>query len=425
MLNMKKNGGNLKMKYHGLVIADLHVGAMNLEKTHEEVSKVFVEKIKDSQNLQFIIIAGDFFDHKLFLQEQATFLGYSILIDIINICRERDIKLRIVYGTESHEVNQYDLISVFSKDTDVKVIKEVAEEELLPGLQVLYLPEEHIANKDEYYKDFFSNENKYDYIFGHGIIREVTSDLARHAEDTSDNKRLKVPVFNTRELGYICKGQVFFGHYHINQSIDDKYFSIGSFSRWKYGEEGRKGFYEVTCNPEKEKYKAEYIENDLAETYTTISYGYDDEIFQSEQKFQDALTHVDKLLDDHIFDHVRFIFNVPESMENPESTITHLRERFKSKENMKLEIQHGYIETKREKQKEVIDSENKKYGFIRDINLPLEEKTSRFISIEYGKEIPSSRIKSFMMDDIKDIFKEVFPIFEDETITKTKIEVTD
>ena len=120
-----------------------------------------------------------------------------------------------MYGTESHECNQYDILSLLKIYDKIRVIKQVTEEELLPGLNVLYLPEEHILDKKEYYKEFFEEDQKYDYIFGHGIIREAMKEAAVQ-NDTSSDKRKKVPVFSTAEFRRICKGQTYFGHYHVN-----------------------------------------------------------------------------------------------------------------------------------------------------------------------------------------------------------------
>ena len=55
---------------------------------------------------------------------------------------------------------------------DIKVIKYASDEELLPNLHILYLPEEHILDKNEYYKEYFKEDKKYDYVFGHGVIEK-------------------------------------------------------------------------------------------------------------------------------------------------------------------------------------------------------------------------------------------------------------
>lgn len=385
------------MKYEGIVFADLHIGAMNLEKLHEEYNEILIKRIQEKEKLDFLIIAGDFFDHKFYLNDKESVFAYYMLMELIDACKNKNTEIRIVYGTESHECNQYDILQTMDVYDKIKVIKYAEEEELLPGMWVLYLPEEHLNDKKKYYKDFFENENKYDYIFGHGVIREVMKEISVHMDDTETaSKRKKVPVFNTAELGRICRGQTFFGHYHINKNNDDKFFSIGSFSRWKFGEEDAKGYYELTCNIDKGKYKAQFIENTLAQTYTTIAYGYDNDIFKDDQTMIETLNHMDQLLDKKVFDNVRFIFNIPTTVENPESTMNYLKERYKFKDNIKLDIQHGYIEEKRERQKTEIEVENQKYAFLYDKSLDIEDKITQFISIEYNKDIPLDNVKKYM-----------------------------
>ena len=391
------------MKYNGIVIADLHVGVMDLNRFHEEFNGILISEIQKMKKLDFLIIAGDYFDHKFYLNDRESTMAYYMLNELIDACKEKNTEIRIVYGTESHECNQYDILSLLKIYDKIRVIKQVTEEELLPGLNVLYLPEEHILDKSEYYKKYFENDKKYDYVFGHGVIREVMKDIAVHIDTSSNTKRKKVPVFTTAELNKICKGQVFFGHYHINQNINDKYFSIGSFSRWKFGEEGVKGYYKLHCKPDKEEYEAINIENTMAQSFKTIGYGYDSDIFKNEETLQNTLNRIDKMVSDDVFDNVRFEFNIPNTIENPEATINYLKERYKFKKNIKEEITHGYIEEKKERQKTEIQKENEKYSFIFNKSLPLEEVVSRFITIEYDKNIPTDRVDKYMNSPLTDI----------------------
>lgn len=393
------------MKYTGVIISDIHVGAMNLNKAYNEYKEIFLYKIKEMEKLDFLVVTGDFFDHKFYLNDKEAIVAYDMLRDLANICKEREIPLRFVYGTESHECNQYDIFSLLKIYENIKVIKHVSDEELLPELNVLYLPEEHILDKEEYYNNYLSNYDKYNYIFGHGVIREVTSDIAVTIDNkrNANKKRKEVPVFSSKELNRICKGQTFFGHYHINKDIDNKIFSVGSFSRWKFGEERRKGFYIVECDTNKDKYKAIYQENTLADKYTTVSYGYDKEIFKDQNKMEESLNKIENIINKDCHNHIRFIFNIPDNIENPEATIDYIKEKYKFNDYIKTEVVNGYIEEKKEKQKELVNKENEKYGFIFDDNLSIPEKTSRYIEIEYNKKISADEVSNYINNPLKDI----------------------
>lgn len=393
------------MKYNGYIISDIHIGVKNIEKLYDEFTSIFINTLKnDKKHIDFIVICGDYFDHKLFLNEKESSYAYTMMNDIIDSV-DSDTKIRLVYGTESHECNQYSIISKLSdiKNVDMKVIKYVEEEELLPNLNVLYLPEEHILDKSEYYKDYFSNTKKYDYIFGHGIIREGMKVAATKAENNTQ-KRKKVPVFSTAEFRAICKGETYFGHYHVNTDMDGVYY-VGSFSRWQFGEEDAKGFYHVKCNikDDKTEYENEFIENTMCDIYKTISFGYQNKIYKDTPTLDGELSKIDKLMKDNIFDHVRFEFNIPEECENPESIINYIKERYKFNDKVKTEIVHGYIETKRQQEKEEIKKENDKYSFIFDKGMKLEEKTSYFIGIEYNREIPVNRISRYLYKPLNEI----------------------
>lgn len=394
------------MKYKGLIISDIHVGAFDVERLYKEYTDIFLNYIKKLKTLDFLIITGDYFDHKFYLNDKESIYAYKMMQELIDVCKPLNTKIRIVYGTESHECNQYDILNILNLYDDIKVIKNVSEEELFKDLHILYLPEEYIVDKDEYYKDYFSNINKYDLILGHGVIREVMKDAVAHMT-SSENKRKKVPIFTSKELEKICKGYCFFGHYHINYNIDDKIFSVGSFSRWQFGEDGVKGFYEVELDPDKAKYKYKYIENTLAESYKTISFGYNSNIYSNQDKMQKELSRIDELIDNDVFDHVRFEFNIPSDLENPEGVINFIKEKYKFNDNIKVNMVHGYIAEKKEKQKKEIEKENEKYAFIFDKNIEIPDQVSRFISIEYNKELPVELVNVYMTNSVEEILEEV------------------
>lgn len=393
------------MKYKGYVISDIHIGSKNIENLYEEYKKIFIENLK-KDNVDFVIICGDYFDHKLFLNEKDSAYAYAMMVDIIE-ATNKDTKIRLVYGTESHECNQYEIISKLSTiyNRDIKVIKYVTDEFLYQDLHILYLPEEHLHNKDEYYSKYFENDKTYDYIFGHGVIREAMKEAATQIE-TQSKKRKTVPVFSTAELRRICKGETYFGHYHVNCDMDDVFY-IGSFSRWQFGEEEAKGFYKITCDTTKNKYKHEFIENTMAPVYKTISFGYENKVFESHDDMEKSLNRIDDIFKDNILDHVRFVFNIPSDYEDPEFLMLYLKERYKFNNNVKLEITNGYIDMKRKQQKEEVKKENDKYSFIFDRSMSLEDKTSYFIKIEYNRDISSDIISDYLYKPLEDILKEI------------------
>lgn len=386
------------MKYNGIIISDIHFGVIDPIIMRKELLETFIYYLDNMKKIDFIVITGDYFDHKLYVNEKTTDCALAFMDRLVMISKKHNCPLRIVYGTESHEVDQYSLFSIYETDPSInfKIIRNVSEEELLKDLHVLYLPEEFVLNKEEYYKEFFEKKNEYDYIFGHGVIQEVMTEATRPASKEKENTRKKVPYFKTIELDKICKGQVYFGHYHVNTNIQDKIFYVGSFTRFQYGEEEPKGFYHVKCDTEKEKYSNTFIENQLAKKYVTYTYSYNSDVMNTEESLMTELTKVDKLIDTFEYDHVRYIFNIPENHPNPEFVINILNERYKYNDNVKVKITNGYIEKKKRIKNESMSEVFDEYPMIFDKCASLEDKVVYYIKKKWNKEITVDKVKRYL-----------------------------
>ena len=57
------------MKYQGIFIADLHIGAMPRVKLQKELDTILYPYL-ETMDLDFVIFCGDYFDHKLYLNEE-------------------------------------------------------------------------------------------------------------------------------------------------------------------------------------------------------------------------------------------------------------------------------------------------------------------------------------------------------------------
>ena len=390
-------------KIKGLLFADLHIGAMNVEKQYEEIENTIFNSIKKYKP-DYIISLGDFFDHKASLNDSLSYYSFLVFTKIISLCEELNItpKIRFVYGTESHEWNQYKIIETYKTNLDIKVVHYCEEEELFPDFHVLYIPEEHLYNKGEYYNNFLSNTKKYDYIFGHGVIREVMKEAAI-INDSATSSRKKVPVFSTGELTYACKGQVYFGHYHINTNINDEVFYCGSFNRWCFGEEEPKGIYYV--EKVNDEYENKFIENTMTEVFKTISFGYDNNIFKDINIMNDKLSHIENMINDGVFDKVRFEFNIPTTADNPEYLMKIIKDKYKFNNDVKVNIVHGYNDEKKKKNKEEIEKWDIENAPIFDKNKSIEDKVSFFISLEFKREIKPERVNLYLNYPLSEILQ--------------------
>lgn len=387
------------MKYHGIVISDIHFGAFEPEILQNELHEIFIKYLESLKKIDFIIIDGDYFDHKIYLNEKISKYSIQFMDRLVCIAKEHHCPIRLIYGTESHEANQYNIFSIYDKDSvDFKVIYTAQEEELLQNLKVLYIPEEYVYSKKEHYGQFLEKNQEYDYVFGHGVIQEVMTTASHSTKEKSNSARKKVPVFTTSELISICKGQIYFGHYHINTNIMDKVFYVGSYSRWMHGEEEPKGFYHLTCNPEKETYSQTFIENSLARKFITYVYGYDSPVMENEDALLDELNKRDKLTETLDGDHVRYIFNIPENHPNPEFILNVLNERYKFNDAIKVNITNGYVEKKKSANKKRLHDALNEFPMIFDKSAKIENKIVYYIKKKFAKDLDLEQVKKYLYE---------------------------
>ena len=384
------------MQYEGVVISDIHFGVINSQELYKELKNKFLDYLESKMHssIDFIIIDGDYFDHKLYVNERTTSYAIEFMTRLCSISSELgDFPIRVIYGTESHEVNQYNIFYTLEEEFNFKVIRTVSDEELCKGLNVLYIPEEHIKDKKRYYEEYLSRKDYYDYIFGHGIIEEGMQNASRSIK--KDTQKEKPPIFKSKELSYACKGKVYFGHYHINSEVDDNVFYVGSFSRWAHGEIEPKGFYHVKCDTKKGKYTHTFIENDMARKYVTYIFGYND-IALNEDKIIEELDKRDKLSKLNNIEYVKYVFNIPEDHPNPEFIINILNERYRNDKKTKIETVNGYISKKERIKKKQVSEIIEKFPLVFDKYTKIEDKIVYYIKIKNDRDVSIDKVKKII-----------------------------
>lgn len=377
------------MKYKGVMIADIHFGALPVEKLYNEL-ELFLDFI-EKKSLDFIIILGDWFDKKINLNSKDAKYSTVFFERICQICIENSIKLRIIQGTESHDNSQLEVLEILAKNkpVDFKVFYEVAEEELFPDFNVLYVPEEYINSIDEKYGEYMNK--KYDMIFGHGMIQEVKFAALIQSSETTMKK---APIFKSKMLCDMCYGPIFFGHIHTKDIFNDRLYYVGSYSRWKFGEEEDKGFYYVKYENDTKEFETKFILNDKAMKYDTI------EIYEKESGFyklttENQIKYIQNLIQSFEYDFLRLQFYIPQGYENENLLINMLNESFGKYKNLKLDFKvNSRIKSKREVE-EKINLLLDKYGFIFDNKIDTYTKINKFILEKYNKDISVEKIKEY------------------------------
>ena len=377
------------MKYKGVMIADIHFGALPVERLYNEL-EIFLDFI-EKKSLDFIVILGDWFDKKINLNSKDAKYSTVFFERICQICIDNDIKLRIIQGTESHDNSQLEVLEILAKNkpVDFKVFYEVEEEELFPDFNVLYVPEEYINSIDEKYGKYMNK--KYDMIFGHGMIQEVKFAALIQSSETTMKK---APIFKSKMLCDMCYGPIFFGHIHTKDIFNDRLYYVGSYRRWKFGEEEDKGFYYVKYENDTKEFEAKFIVNDKAMKYDTI------EIYEKESGFyklntENQIKYIQNLIQSFEYDFLRLQFYIPQGYENENLLINMVNESFGKYKNLKLDFKvNSKIKSKREVE-EKINLLLDKYGFIFDNKIDTYTKINKFILEKYNKDISVEKIKEY------------------------------
>lgn len=386
----------MKTVYEISHISDIHFGAVPAEDLYFQLKEKYINYLKKKENLDIIFIAGDLF-HSLIMVNSKHFKSFLLFLnDLFKIAEEKNTKVRIIKGTDSHDHNQLDYIRpmMAKYNIDIRLITTVEKEEMFDNLKVLYIPEECVTNPTEYYKEYF--EDNYDIIVAHGLVPE-TCFSAKTQE--SGITMSKAPILDSKVLMNICKGPILFGHIHSATIIKEKIFYSGSFSRWKHGEESAKGFNHITYKPETGEFLVEFIENDYAKKYNTL------EIDFTERKgdITKEVDNISQLIDmiDKENTEIKVKFSIPDDYDRPELLTKTLNEFFSRKEGISIEIQNRSKMREKQEMDKKIEIILDKYDVVFQKGATPEEKVHHFIKIKFGKNIPVEKIRDYFYRPIK------------------------
>lgn len=364
------------MIYKGLVIADIHAGVTPVNQFTAEIFQLIHRIDNTEDKLDYLVIAGDYFDRQMYISDCKGYTALQILTRIIISCKNNKIKLRIVYGTESHEVNQYEALKSFEDGIYYRVIRHVEEEELFKDFHVLYLPEELLSDFT-CYDPFFSKHKYYDYVFGHGIIHESMkmASLASSKQSLPTNEK----IYHVEELSYICKGMVIFGHYHIFNKINNVYY-VGSYSRFKFGEEDDKGWMETSYDEEEDSYDMTFIVNTLAPKYDTVVLDASD----TEILSKELSTLLTNMKENH--HHYKIKIGVGTDVEENAMIYDTIHEYKNHYQDIQFDVT---LEDKSKITKEEVESSiEDEFPILFDPNIKEEEKLSYFTKHVFHNEVP-------------------------------------
>lgn len=376
------------MKYSFLVVGDIHFGYYPPELLYKEFNLVLDSIDKYKPNC--VVIAGDYYDNKLSMASAHSVYSIKAFSNLVKKCEENHIKLRQIKGTNSHDPeNQLKNLAQIANGTycDYKLFLTVDEEELFPGIKVLYIPEEYMDDKDSYYNLYFKNH--YQAVFGHGMFEETNFS----SNDKYKTMR-KYPVFNSKEIEELCEGPIVFGHIHTPQRIRNRIQYTGSLVRSRFGEEEAKGIYLASFDTENKETEFTFIENEITTKYDTIEINSDNQVFS--MMINEQINYFKKLVDTYKRDYLRIKISLPEDMVNSTMFIDGITVTFNDMKDVTILIQDNSKIKLNKEIKEKVDLLMDKYNFIFDKSVGYDIKIQEFIKLKTGKVISLERIRSMI-----------------------------
>lgn len=367
---------------------DLHIGSIkDTNYVYSVITEIFDKELQFKKT-DAVIILGDYFHRLLKVNEPYTLLAMNIMSYLVTICKKNKIKVRIIYGTESHDSGQYILFKDYQKQLDFKVIYTVTEEELFPGVNVLYIPEEYMYSKEEHYKDYLYSGKQYDYIFGHGVIVEGMP-MIQFSKQSSEEKH--VPYFKSGELAKVSK-ICLFNHYHVHTDLGDGVYYIGSLFRDSFGEEEAKVYAIITGS------NVTFIENEAAYLFKTYEFDQGADLYRSKERLLDTIKqikseHADIFSGEH-YGRIRLKFNLPHDIDD--SFKENLRNILINDKNISILLKESNIDL--DEIKESIETE---YDFILDSSLDITDKIHQYIRKKYDVELTMNELIHYIKDDFK------------------------
>lgn len=371
-----------------LVVGDIHFGYYPPELLYKEF-KLIINTIEDNA-IDCVVIAGDYYDTKLSMSSAHAVYSVKAFSDLIKTCEELGVKVRQIKGTNSHDPeNQLKNLAQIANSSkcDYKLFLTVDEEEIFPGMNVLYVPEEYMENSEEYYKDYFNK--KYQLIFGHGMFEETNFSSKNKIQTMK-----KYPIFNSTKMEDICEGPIVFGHIHTAQRIRNRIQYTGSLVRSRFGEEEAKGFYIVDFDSETKQCEFEFIENELTMKYDTIEIQPNNPVFSL--LINEQIAYFKNLVDTYKRDYLRIKISTPDDMVNSNTFIDTMNVVFNDMKNVKIQIIENSKVKLDNELKEKVNLLMDKYGFIFDKSVGYDEKIREFIKLKTGREISLERIRSLI-----------------------------
>lgn len=251
-----------------LSLSDVHLGT-NIGTT-PHILKNLRNLLSEAalQEINLLCIVGDYWDEVQLLPDANVILIKIEIVRLLKICKKRDIVLRVLEGTKSHDRGQSKLFETLNEITginaDLRYVDTLSIEfnDKL-GITILYVP-------DEWRSDNETTKQEVIELLDQNNLEQVDFTLLHGCMPYQAPKGIKsIPVHDPDFYLSITRKYVYIGHVHLS-SVYDRILANGSFDRLSHNEESPKGMWYTECDLDGFTDTIKFIENKNASIFKTI-----------------------------------------------------------------------------------------------------------------------------------------------------------
>lgn len=383
------------MRYSFITLADIHWGAMDSALMYQNLELVLQFIRKMTGQLDFVVIAGDYFDYRLQLNSKTALTAISWFDELMTTCRQSGVKkVRMVKGTPGHD---YDQLEVFRppyelEDGYFKLYNETTSEEILPGLRCVFCPDEPM-NLVDYHKKYvcqFFPMN--DIGFFHGSFDSILPDIEfNRIQDNS----IASMIYEYIKFARLIKGPLISGHWHVATTAESLYY-VGSYDRWAFDEEEPKGFIYGEYDTETTEYFIHRVENLLARKYMTIIAT--DDTVVTPANFSELIQTIEDLLMLDRDTKLRVKYLITSEETDVSANLTTLQRKFASNSRVKVTVKDLVVREIKKQKKNETKLQTDKYQYVFDPDPHhIPAIIAQFIKDKKGVDIDVSVVEKYVL----------------------------
>lgn len=356
-------------------IADIHFGSIDPKTTYQILKEQFINKIGLLPKVDIIAVAGDIFERKYMANTDPITYATLFMGDLMQVAKEKNASVIILMGTREHDADQLRLFYHYrnNPENDIYIIESMTHL-YIKGMQILCIPELYGVSEDEY--DFYLNTSFYDMCIMHGTIKG-----AIYGDNVKESRLFTIDDFKH------CLGPIVSGHVHTGGCFERDFYYTGTPIRYKFGEEGTKGFLILLYDLDSRRYIM-HLEPIESFRYDTISI---DHLISSDPK--DIIEYINNLKEKEKIDYLRIQIGTSFPLEHTEI----LKSYFRNYQDIKFKI-----EKSKKVQEEIISKESElynKFNYIFDANLSEYEILARYINDREGYVIVEAEMIKNILEE--------------------------